>query len=116
MPVGMPHSPLHVTTKKKSLKKKIDIHPYTGFDRLVLVISVMYPLSAIPQIIAVFNGRTDGVSVLSWIFFLVCSTLFFIYGVRRHVSPMIVANSIWVLMDALVIYGVLASGSTVTWI
>lgn len=110
----MPHSPVHVSTKKKSLKKKIDIHPYTGFDRLVLFVSVLYPLSAIPQIIAVFSGRTEGVSVLSWMVFLVCSALFFTYGLRRKVPPMIAANSIWVVMDALVIIGIFMNG-VVSW-
>ena len=111
----MPHSPVHVSIKKKSLKKKTDIHPYTNFDRLVLFVSVLYPLSAIPQVIAVFSGRTEGVSVLSWAVFLVCASLFFTYGVRRKVPPMIVANSIWVIMDSLVIIGIFMNGA-VSWV
>jgi len=109
----MPHTPIHIATKKKPLKKS-DIHPYTSLDRIVLIVSVIYPFSALPQIIAVFSGRTDGVSLLSWMFFLVCSALFFVYGIRRRVPPMIVSNSIWVFMDALVIIGIVSSGS-ITW-
>lgn len=111
----MPHSPVHVSAKKKSLKKKIDIHPYTNLDRIVLFVSVLYPLSAVPQIIAVFSGRTEGVAVLSWMVFLACSTLFLVYGLRRHVPPMIAANSIWIIMDALVIIGIFTNGA-VSWI
>jgi uncharacterized protein with PQ loop repeat len=106
----MPHTPVHVVLKKRSLKKNAPIHPYTNFDRLVMVISVIYPLSSLPQVIAVFNGRTAGVAALSWIFFLICSSLFLIYGLRRNVPPMIVANSIWVVMDSLVIIGILLHG------
>lgn len=111
----MPHTPVHVTMKKRSLKNNTAIHPYTNFDRLVLVVSVIYPLSSLPQVIAVFNGRTEGVSTLSWVFFLICSSLFLVYGLRRRVPPMIIANSIWVIMDTLVITGIFIHGS-VTWL
>lgn len=110
----MPHTPIHIATKKKPLQKS-DVQPYTNLDRVVLIVSVLYPFSALPQIFAVFNGKTDGVSVISWMFFLCCSALFFVYGWRRRVTPMIVSNSIWVFMDALVIAGIFMHGSTVTW-
>lgn len=82
----------------------------------MLIVSVLYPFSALPQAIAVFSGKTEGVSVLSWMVFLVCAILFLIYGVKRRVPPMIVSNSIWIVMDTLVIVGILAFGSSVTWI
>lgn len=110
----MPHTPIHIATKKKPLKK--NTHPFTALDKIVLFVSVLYPFSALPQAIAVFSGKTEGVSVLSWMVFLLCATLFLVYGVRRHVPPMIVSNSIWIVMDALVIIGVLTSGSVVTWL
>ena len=112
----MPHSSIHFPQKQKTTKKgtakKV---PFTGLDRAVLVVSVLYPFSALPQIIAVFSGRTDGVSILSWMVFLVCTTLFFVYGVRRRVLPMMISNSIWIVMDSLVIAGILINGD-ITWI
>lgn len=110
----MPNTPIHIATKKRPLKKS-DIHPYTSLDRIVLVVSVVYPFSALPQVFAVFGGRTEGVSILSWIFFLICSSLFLVYGIRRQVMPMIVSNSIWVVMNALVITGIILNG-TISWL
>lgn len=111
----MPHTPIHLATKKKPLKKS-DLHPYTNFDRVVLVASVLYPFSAFPQVLAVFSGRTEGVAVLSWVIFLLCASLFLLYGVRRRVMPMIVSNSIWIVMDALVIIGIFIYSSPVMWL
>lgn len=111
----MPHTPIHIATQKKPLTKK-NTHPFTTLDRMVLIVSVLYPFSALPQVIAVFSGKIEGVSVLSWMVFLVCTSLFLIYGIRRSVLPMIVSNSIWIVMDTLVIVGILTAGSTVTWI
>ncbi|MGY4893405.1 MAG: hypothetical protein ACO1N2_01775 [Candidatus Saccharimonadota bacterium] len=115
----MPHSLVHYspTTKPplKSTAKVSNAPRFTALDRVVLAVSVLYPFSAFPQVIAVFNGRTEGVALLSWVAFLLCASLFFVYGIRRRVLPMIVSNSIWILMDALVIAGIVAGGS-ITWI
>lgn len=81
-----------------------------------MFVSVLYPFSAFPQAIAVFSGKTEGVSVISWTVFLLCASLFLAYGIKRRVPPMIVSNSIWIVMDALVIVGILAAGTTITWI
>ena len=111
----MPHTPIHIATKKKPLTNA-STRPFTNFDRLVLVVSVLYPLSALPQAIAVFSGKTEGVAILSWLVFMICASLFLVYGIRRRVPPMIVSNSIWIVMDALVVFGVLTSGQPVTWL
>lgn len=104
----MPYISVHPKSKKpvKILTPKLGL-----FDRIVLVVSVMYPLSALPQAIAVFSGNAEGVSLLSWGFFLVCASLFLTYGIRRRVLPMIVSNSIWLVMDALVVIGIFLSGT-----
>lgn len=94
---------ISIQPHKKASKKK----PLNLFDLLVIVVSVVYPLSAIPQAISVFQGNTEGVAVLSWIFFFMCAALFLIYGIKRKVMPMIISNSIWVVMDVLVVIGVI---------
>lgn len=109
----MPNTPIHIATKNKPLRKS-DLHPYTMLDRVVLVVSVIYPFSALPQAIAVFQGRTEGVAALSWMFFFVCASLFFIYGIRRKVMPMIISNSIWIIMDGLVLIGLLLHSASVS--
>ena len=77
------------------------------FDRIVIVVSFIYPLSASPQVVEVFAGNIAGVSLFSWVGFLVCATLFLAYGVKHKITPMIIANSLWVVMDSLVILGIL---------
>lgn len=100
MPTHLP-----ISTHKKQVQ--VHKHTLTPFDKLVMLASFVYPLSSIPQVINVFTGATEGVSILSWSIFLVCASLFLTYGIRRNVPPMIISNSIWVIMDALVIVGIL---------
>jgi uncharacterized protein with PQ loop repeat len=93
----------HVTKKAKHFKKD------TRFDRLVLFVSILYPLSAIPQLISIFEGNTDGVSVYSWAGFLVCASLFLVYGLRHRVWPMILSNTLWVAVDSMVVIAMLSA-------
>ncbi len=99
----MPHSEHILHIKKPHLFKK----KLTPFDQLVLIVSVAYPLSALPQAIAVFDGRVEGVSLISWLSFMVCALLFLVYGIKNRVFPMIISNTLWVVMDALVVTGLL---------
>jgi uncharacterized protein with PQ loop repeat len=91
----------HVTHKTKPSKKD------TRFDRVVLVVSILYPLSALPQLISIFEGNIAGVSVYSWAGFLMCASLFLIYGLRHKVWPMILSNTLWVMVDSLVVIAML---------
>jgi len=90
---------LHQHIKKK---KKLSV-----FDVIVVIASFMYPLSGIPQVIQIFQGTTDGVSLISWVGFLTFASIFLIYGLKHRVTPMIIANSIWIVVDSLVIIGYL---------
>lgn len=101
----MSYISIHPVKPKKSQRT-----PAHLFDKIVMIVSVLYPLSALPQAFAVLSGHAEGVSVLSWGFFLVSAVLFLIYGIKRSVPPMIISNSIWVITDSLVVIGLLSHG------
>lgn len=103
----MPHSDQYIHAKKTSkrpffLKKKM-----TPLDQIVLLVSVGYPLSALPQAVQVFQGNAEGVSIISWLSFLICASLFLAYGLKNKVFPMIISNTLWIAMDGLVVVGLL---------
>lgn len=89
----------HIETKKRKKKNRGDI----TLDRIVMIVSILYPLSAVPQLLEIIHGNSAGVSVLSWVSFFACAGLFLVYGLRHRVMPMIVSNSLWVVIDGLVV-------------
>lgn len=93
----------HLETKKGKSKSTGD----RALDRIVMVVSILYPLSAVPQLIEIIHGNAAGVSVLSWLSFFACASLFLIYGLRHRVAPMIISNSLWVVIDGLVVASLL---------
>jgi len=89
---------------QKHIQKKKKV---TVLDTLVIIASFLYPLSSIPQAIQVFHGSTDGVSLYSWIGFVIFASIFLAYGLKHRITPMIITNSIWIVMDSIVIIGLL---------
>lgn len=98
----MPHSDHFIHATPRKIKKK----KFGFFEKVVTVVSVVYPLSALPQAWEVFQGHTDGTSLISWFSFLACASLFLAYGIKHKVPPMIISNSLWIVTDSLVIIGV----------
>lgn len=85
-----------------SRKKKISF-----FDKVILVAAALYPLSTIPQVIVVFSGNVGSISLLTWVGYMVFASMFLVYGLIHKVKPMIIGNSLWLTVDALVVIGVL---------
>lgn len=99
--------PKKVTTKRFG-QSFISHHPKAStFDTLVFFASFAYPLSGLGQAVSVFKGQTEGVSVASWLSFMLFAMLFLVYGIKHRVVPMIITNAIWIVVDGLVVVGVL---------
>jgi uncharacterized protein with PQ loop repeat len=92
-----PYLHFHINSKKK----------LTIFDHLITFASFIYPLMAVPQVFSVYSGNTEGVSLISWVGFLFFSASFFTYGMIHKIKPMIISNSIWVLVDGMTVIGLL---------
>lgn len=77
------------------------------FEKFVIAASFIYPLTGIPQVVAVFQGKVDGVSLASWLGFICFALILSAYGVVHKIKPMIINNFLWVIVDALVVSGIL---------
>lgn len=79
-------------------------------DKTAIVAAFAYPLSGLPQVVEVFKGNIDGVSVLSWLGFMVFGLFFLVYGMVHKIKPMIITNASWLVVDGLVVSGVVIHG------
>lgn len=91
------HLHVHLSKKKKR----------TILDKVVAIAAYIYPLSGIPQLLLVYRGDVSGVSIVSWISFACFSALFLSYGLVHKVKPMIVVNSLWLVLDLIIVLGTL---------
>src|SRR5450759_3031299 len=76
--------------------------------RLVMVASIVYPLSTLPQVIEIFkNHSATNVSLTTYLFYLFFTFVFLGYGISEKLKPIVVLQSLWLLMYGLVVIGIL---------
>ena len=90
----------------KTKHKNIDT-----FDRVVILASVVYPLTAVPQIYKVYSRESaDDLSLLSWLLYALLETIFLIYAIRKKLLPIIIQDVLWLLVYIVLIVAIFLYG------
>ena len=87
-----------------------DPQPPPGFSLLEKVISLMSAvtmLSTIPQVVEVWVGSASGVSLVSWMAYLVAACLWLIHGIRKRDKSIYRACIGWIMLDAAIVLGII---------
>ncbi|HET7673439.1 MAG TPA: PQ-loop domain-containing transporter [Candidatus Saccharimonadales bacterium] len=83
----------------------------TTIDRAMTMVAVIHPLSALPQVIEIFASKNaTGVSLATWLLFMLIGIIFMLYAIAHRIKPMIINQFIWFVMDFLIVTGVLIYG------
>jgi len=104
---------LHHFHKRKRIYQNHEQYPHPHkwkrlMDRFIYVVGVFGPLMTIPQVTKIwFEKNAAGVSVISWISYLLCAIFWLIYGVMHREKPIIVTYAIWIVLDFLIVIGAL---------
>lgn len=76
-------------------------------DKAVYVVALLGPIMTLPQVFKIWmSGTAAGVSVLSWITYLFSAVFWLVYGILHNEKPIIVTNSLYILLDIMIIVGV----------
>ena len=79
-----------------------------GLARVLRSFSLFTMFMTIPQVLAVWSGsKVSGVSVVSWLAYLLSAGLWLVYGLRKHDKTIYLACIGWILLDLAVVIGVL---------
>jgi uncharacterized protein with PQ loop repeat len=82
--------------------------PVGVLERILGAVSILTMLSTIPQVLAVWTEPgASGVSLVSWVAYLVGACLWFIHGLQKRDKSIYLACVGWILLDAGVVVGVL---------
>lgn len=81
--------------------------PRTPLEKLLRVAAVGTMLMTVPQAWSIWttHGATD-VSLVSWIAYLLSSTAWLAYGIRKSDATICFANAGWVALDLAIIAGI----------
>lgn len=101
---------------RKLVHQRLDPYPHPDkwkriLDRIIFAISIVGPVAAIPQVAQIWVEKTAaGVSITSWMFFVLFSILWLLYGLAHKVTPIIINSAIYIVLNMLVVMGVLIYG------
>jgi uncharacterized protein with PQ loop repeat len=78
----------------------------TLIDRVMMIASVGYPLTAVPQAIKIYQTHSaTGVALSSWLGFMCFGAIFLTYAVVHRIKPMIISQILWFTVDILIVAG-----------
>lgn len=98
----MPRKGRHKLTKHSRAK------PNKALDKAVLFVAITEPLMTLPQIFQIYHSHSKGVSVLTWAMYLVASVVWLIYGIKTRNKPIIITDTLWVIVEAAVVVGIIS--------
>ncbi len=85
--------------------------PATALEKVLRGLSVFTMLMTVPQVLTVWIGRdAGGVSLASWLAYLVSACLWFVYGFQKRDKTIYLACIGWIALDAAIVAGVLVHG------
>lgn len=102
---------IHHIHRRKRVHRKLSSYPHKkkwvrSLDRFLIVIAVIGPLIALPQILQIFtSGDASGVSSLSWGLYALFNVPWFIYGVVHKDKPIKIAYSLSFIANLTVLVG-----------
>lgn len=88
------------------MAKKKQFKPSPALARAILVVAILEPASDIPQIISLYAHKdATGISVLTWLIYVVFSSVWLFYGIRIKDRPIIISSILFLAAEVLVIAG-----------
>jgi uncharacterized protein with PQ loop repeat len=83
----------------------------SGLERVLRALSIVTMLMTVPQVVIVWTGPSvEGVSLVSWLSYLLSACLWLVYGLRKRDKTIYLACIGWILLDAAIVIGVLVRG------
>lgn len=104
---------LKVTTKVvKSPFETPSRNKLKGFmDTIIYIVAVLGPLIAIPQVLKIWHVQdASGVSLLTWIGYLLGGFFWLTYGFLHKEKPIIITNALWIFVQIFIIIGIIRYG------
>lgn len=96
---------------KQFLNYRMNREEITFIDKAMLVVAIVHPLSALPQVFDIYSNQSaENVSLVTWVSFMLIGIIYTIYAVIHRLKPMIISQILWYAVDLSIIIGILMYG------
>ena len=77
-------------------------------DRLMYAVGILAPFALLPQAVRLYATKSsEGISLTTWVLLAFSNFLWLIYGIVHKDKPIIIAHSLFIVMDIAIVIGVL---------
>jgi len=78
------------------------------FDKLIYPVGLIAPIMTIPQVFDVWVRKsTQGASLSTWGAYTIVTFFWILYGLLHKEKPIILINSLLLILDFAIVYGIL---------
>ena len=92
---------------KKNKNKTKNKNKKSEVDKLIYFAIIIGPLLTIPQVYSIWILQEKGVSIISWVAYLVATSIWLWYGLKHKDLAIITAQVAWVALEVIIIIGLL---------
>ncbi|MBT5022229.1 hypothetical protein HOK51_01350 [Candidatus Woesearchaeota archaeon] len=106
----------HHIHRRKRLHVNHEKYPHPNklknfMDKAVYATGIIGPIMTFPQLVKIWiHQNASGISVISWITYLLTAVVWLIYGIIHKEKPIILTYSIWIILDMFIVIGILIYG------
>jgi uncharacterized protein with PQ loop repeat len=102
----------HVVTVTHHSKKSRHIYQGLFIDKAIYVAAFIEPATTVPQVLAIYRAKSAaGISMISWVSYLLFSLLWLWYGIIHKQKALIIAYALFAITEILVVAGGLMYGA-----
>ncbi len=107
---------IHLHRRKRAHKQNLKKFPHSdpkisALDKVVTVLSYVYPLAGLPQIIQIYSTKTaQGVSLFTWVLFFLVTQVLLVYSVVHKDKRLATMWSLWSIVYLVVVVGIVLYG------
>lgn len=81
---------------------------------MMYITAFAMPLTVMPQIIQIYTTKVvTGISLSSWVMYLLFGIVPLIYGISEKIKPLIITNILWIVVDIAIIVGIIKYGNSI---
>jgi uncharacterized protein with PQ loop repeat len=92
----------------RAICKDEAIEPATRLEKMLRLLAVLTMVMTVPQVISVWShDNVGGVSLVSWIAYLISSVAWLVYGLQKHDRTIWLVCIGWIVLDVAIVAGIL---------
>ena len=97
---------VHKNIKTKKTHKKQELQT---IDKLMYVVSFLYPLTVAPQVYKVYSTHdVQSLAIASWLLYVIFQLICVAYAVQRRLLPLIIEGVFWLFYYLSIVIAIIA--------